>query len=89
MIRMLTMFQVEDFAKWKVGFMEAASLRTAAGAKSAQAFQQTENPKMVVVITEWESLEKAKSFSQSPALREAQQKSGVLGKPEIYELKSM
>jgi heme-degrading monooxygenase HmoA len=89
MIKMLTRFEVEDFSKWKAGFLAAENIRTAAGAKSAQAFQSTDNPRMVVVITEWDSIEKAKTFSQSPTLREAQQKSGVLLKPEVYELKSM
>ena len=89
MIKMLTKFEVEDFSKWKAGFLAAESITISAGAKSAQAFQSTDNPSMVVVITEWDNLEKAKTFSQSPALREAQQKSGVLSKPEVFELKSM
>ncbi len=89
MFQMLTKFEVEDFTKWKAVFLAAESIRTAAGAKSTQVFQSADNPKMVVVITEWGSLEKAKSFSQSPALREAQQKSGLLTKPEIYEMKSI
>lgn len=87
MIRMLVKYEVEDFIKWKAGFLAGESLRTAAGAKSTQAFQGADNPKLVVVITEWDSLEMAKAFSQSPALREAQQKAGVLSKPEGYELK--
>ena len=86
MVKMITKFEVEDFAKWKVGFMAAETIRVAAGAKSAQAFQGSDNPKSVVVITEWDSSEKAKAFSQSPALREAQQKSGVASKPEVFEL---
>ena len=89
MVKMITKFEVEDFVKWKVGFLAAENIRAVAGSKSAQTFQGVDNPKMVIVITEWDSLEKAKAFSQSPALREAQHKSGVLSKPEIYELKSM
>lgn len=89
MIKMLTKFEVEDFSKWKAGFTAAESIRTAAGAKSAQAFQSTDNPHMVIVITEWDNLDTAKAFSQSPALREAQQKAGVLSKPDLFELKSM
>lgn len=52
MIRIMTKFEVEDFAKWKTGFLAAESIRTAAGAKSAQVFQGADNPKMVVVLTE-------------------------------------
>jgi len=89
MIRIMMKYEVEDFAKWKAGFLAAENIRTAAGAKSAQAFQGADNPKMVVVLTEWDSLEKAKSFSQSPALREAQQKAGVVSKPEVSILEPM
>jgi heme-degrading monooxygenase HmoA len=89
MIKMLTKFEVEDYSKWKPVFLAAESIRKAAGVTCVQVFQDVDNPKSMVVITEWESLEKAKTFSQSPALREAQQKSGVLSKPEVFELKSM
>jgi len=86
---MLTKFEVEDFPRWKAVFLAAESIRTAAGAKNVQIFQGSENSNMLMVITEWDSLEKAKAFSQSPGLREAQQKSGLLSKPEVFELKSM
>ena len=89
MIKMIMKYEVEDFAKWKAGYMAAESIRKNAGAKSTQAFQGADNPKMVAVITEWDSLEKAKAFSQSPELKEAQQKAGVSTKPEVYELKSI
>ena len=89
MIRLLMKFEVEDFAKWKVGFIAYESARMAAGSKSSHVFQGADNPKLVAVITEWDSLEKAKSFSESPALREAQQKSGVRTQPEVFVLGSM
>lgn len=87
MLKMETLFQVEDFAKCNEGVLAAESFRSAAGSKGAQAFQSADNPKMVIVITEWDNLKKAKAFSQFPALRKAQNKSGVLTKPEVYELK--
>jgi heme-degrading monooxygenase HmoA len=90
MIQIMTKFEVEDFPKWKTNFLAAESIRVGAGgSKVAQVFQRDDNPKMVIVITEWDSLEKAKAYSQSPALREAQQKSGTLTKPEAYKLESV
>jgi len=89
MIKILTKVEVEDFGKWKVGFMSAESMRKAAGSTGSQVFQSADNPKLVVAITEWESLEKAKSYSQSPGLREVQQKAGVHGKSEFYVLESL
>ncbi len=89
MIKMLIKIEVEDFSKWKTGFMAAESTRMAAGSTGSQVYQSADNPKLVVVITDWNDLEKAKSFSQSPALREAQQESGVISKPESYVLESL
>ena len=86
---MLNKFEVEDFPKWKAGFMAAESLKTAAGAISAHAFQGADNPKLAIVLTEWDELEKAKAYFQSPALQEALRKSGVLSIPEFFELKSI
>ena len=42
---------------------------------------------MVMVILEAEDLERAKEFARSDDLREAMQKVGVVGKPDIYFLK--
>ena len=89
MIKILTKVEVEDFGKWKAGFMSAESIRKAAGSTGSQVFQSVDNPKLVAAITEWESLEKAKSYSQSPALREAQQKAVVHGLSEFYVLESL
>lgn len=89
MIKMLIKIEVEDFSKWKMEFMAAEGIRMAAGSTGSQVFQNADNPKSVVVITEWKDMGKAKSFSESSALREAQQKSGVISKPESYVLESV
>jgi heme-degrading monooxygenase HmoA len=89
MIKILTKVEVEDFAKWKAVFISIDGLRKAAGSTGSYVFQNSDNPKSAAAITEWESLEKAKSFYQSPALREAQQKAGVHLPIEIYVLESL
>ena len=86
MIKMLIKIEVENFSKWKMEFEAAEGIRLNAGSTGSQVFQNDENPKSVVVITEWKSLENGKSFSESSVLREAQQKSGVISKPESYVL---
>jgi len=84
MVKLITKFEVEDFAKWKSGFMAVESIRIAAGSKGWQIFLGMDNPKSVAVITEWDNLENAKKFYQSSALRDAQQKAGVSSKPEVF-----
>jgi hypothetical protein len=40
----------------------------------------------VVIVLEWNNLEEARRFAQSEALREAMQRHGVVGQPDIYFL---
>jgi heme-degrading monooxygenase HmoA len=89
MVKILMKFEVEDFAKWKEGFKVAEGLRNAAGAKGVQVLRGDDNPKLVAVITEWDDVESAKSFSQNPALKEAQKKAGVRTLPEVAVLQAL
>lgn len=82
-------FEVEDFAKWKAGFIAAEGLRKSAGAKSTQIFRGEGNPKLVAVISEWDNVENGKKFYQSPVLKEIQQKAGVKGVPEVAVLQAL
>jgi len=82
-------FEVEDFAKWKEGFVAAEGLRKSAGAIGAQVLRGDDNPRLVAVITEWEDVESAKKFSQNPALKEAQKKAGARTLPEVAVLQSL
>ena len=74
---------VEDYAKWKPAFDEHGSARKAAGSKGAQLFRSAENPNEITIVFEWDSIENARRFSQSPDLREVMQRVGVLGAPAL------
>lgn len=89
MFKMMTKFEVEDFNKWLAIFNSGSQMRMDAGAKDVQIFRGTGDMNMVTVIMVWDDPEKAKAFSQSPELRDAQQKAGVLSKPETFILQSM
>jgi len=89
MVKTIAKFEVEDFGKWKVGFIGAEALRKSAGAKGARVFQDDGNLKLVAVIIEWDNLENAKKYFQSPALKEVQQKAGVKGVPEVAVLQAL
>lgn len=82
----LIRFSVEDFEKWKPGFEAAAALRTKAGSKGIRAFTKVDNTNEVVILGEFAGLETARQFFQSPELREAQQRAGVIGIPELTYL---
>ena len=83
MASILVKHTVADYATWKAGFIEHSSARKSAGSKGAQVFQSAQNPNEVVVLFEWDTLENARKFTEDPDLREAMQKAGVQGRPEI------
>ena len=69
---------VADYARWRTGFDDVATARRALGATgNNQIYRDRDNPNTVTAILEWEDEKKAREWFQSPALKEAQQKSGV------------
>ncbi len=75
---------VEDYAKWCPGFNANESVRRAGGSTGVyHIFRESGNPNEITVILEWDSLENARRFAQDPALREAMEKAGVVGQPEV------
>jgi heme-degrading monooxygenase HmoA len=79
----LVRLTVEDFAKWKPVFDEAAALRKSYGSKGVQVFRNHDNPNGVVLVAEYEDLEKARQLFQSQEFREAIKRAGVSGPPEV------
>ena len=74
---------VEDYDRWKPVFDDHESLRQAAGSKGGYLFRSADNPNEVVMIMEMEDLDRARQFTESDDLRQAMQKAGVTGPPEI------
>ena len=80
---------VEDYARWKEGFDNHAAARQASGATDeAYVMRNVDNPNEITAILGWSDLEKAKAFTQSASLKEAMQKAGVTGPPEIRFLEA-
>ena len=80
---------VEDFDQWKVGFDAHKSARQAGGANDEEyVMRNADDPNEVVVMLGWNDLEKARQFTQSPELKEAMQRVGVTGPPEIRFLEA-
>ena len=78
---------VQDYTDWKTGYDAHEFSRTAAGLTEKHLLQDAADPNMVTIIFEAEDLKRAEEFSVSDDLREAMQKVGVSGKPDIYFLK--
>jgi heme-degrading monooxygenase HmoA len=84
MAHILVHHKVEDYSKWKLVFDAHGLFRSENGSKGGKVFRSADNPNDVFVLLEWESMGSLQKFSQSESLKEAMQKSGVVGMPDVY-----
>ena len=87
MATVIVRHKVKDYEAWKVVFEGFADNRKAAGETSFRIFHLDDDPKNVLGIVEYDSLENARNFFSSPELKEAMGNGGVLEQPDIYFLK--
>ena len=86
---LLVRHKVEDYARWRPIYDEHAATRKAGGASgsaSGQVFRSAVNPNELVILLEWDDLEKARQFAQSEELRQTMQRAGVVDQPDVYFL---
>jgi heme-degrading monooxygenase HmoA len=86
---LLIRHEVADYSKWKPGFDADSVNRQASGSKGGQLFRNASDPNEMVVLLEWDDLEKARQFTQSDELREVMQRLGVIDHPDIYFLEDV
>ena len=79
----LIKFTIEDRDKWRAAFAEAAALRKSHGSMGVHAFVQAGEPNQVVILGEFEDLDRARQLFQSAEFREVTKKAGVIGAPEV------
>ena len=84
MAHLLVRQKVESYAKWRPVFDEHDATRVAAGQVGMpQVFRSGDDPWEVVILMEWDELERARQFTSSPELKEAMEKAGVTDMPTI------
>lgn len=80
---MLVTHKVSNFEKWLAAYEAHDSLRLANGIHSYVIGRGFQDSNMVFVATKVDDMEKAKAFAKGPNLKQAMQKSGVVGTPTI------
>ncbi len=80
---------VENYDEWKAAFDAHADFRQANGSRGGHLFGNSTNPNEVLILFEWDDLQKARQFVDSDELREAMQKAGVTDQPDIYFLEEL
>ena len=79
---MLMWHKVANFDKWLPGYEMGDSMREASGLHNYIIARGVDDPNMVMVAVYMDDFEKAKAFNSSAALKDAMQKSGVVGTPK-------
>lgn len=74
---------VADYDKWKPFFDQDAERRKQHGSKGALVLRDAQKPNDVTIVMEWDSVENAQKFGQTPELKEIMQKAGVISEPQI------
>jgi quinol monooxygenase YgiN len=78
--------EVKDYATWRKGYDADAGNRKKAGFKVTGVYADVNNPNMVSIIGEFPSAAAADAFATSPVLKDAMEKAGVIGKPDVKVL---
>ena len=86
---LLVRHKVEDYARWKPIFDEHGTTRQAAGSKGGQLWRSAEDPNELVLLLEWDDLDRARQFAESDDLREAMGRAGVTGRPDVHFLEEI
>lgn len=80
----LIIHDVADYAAWKAVFDEAAALRKAAGELRYQLLCAADDAKRIVHFSEWQTLDQARCFFESPQLVEIRRRAGVQAPQFLY-----
>lgn len=86
---MLIRHKVKDFDKWKPVFDEHGATRNRSGSQGGYLLHSADDPNELVILLEWDNLQKARQFAQSDELREAMERAGVADQPDVYFLEEI
>ncbi len=76
--------RVQDYASWKPVFDQHESTRREYGFTGHSVHRDADDPNVVIVALRATDLKLMRDFGNSDTLREAMERAGVQGKPEIW-----
>ena len=77
---------VKDFDSWKKVFDSVEDIRKSSGEKSYQIYRKYADGNDMVIMFDWDTAENARKYFQSPQLKAAVEKAGVVGIPKPYAI---
>ena len=75
--------EVKNYPDWRKVFDADEGNRTRAGLKITGVYQSVDSPNKITIIGEAPSVEALNTFMSNPALKEAMEKGGVIGMPDV------
>jgi hypothetical protein len=75
--------EVKNYSDWKKVYDADEENRLKAGLRQTGLYQSVNNQNSVTLIFEAPSVEAINSFMSSPKLKEAMEKGGVIGMPDV------
>ena len=85
-IRFSVTIKVREYDAWKKVFDAHNLFRKERGELSHQIFRADNDPNRVLLLFEWDSIERAERFYGSEEIKRVMKEAGVLEKPERYFL---
>jgi hypothetical protein len=81
--------KVADYATWKPIFDGHTSTRRANGSQGGRLFRNAADPNEILVLFEWDDLDRARLFTQSDDLHEGMAHAGVVDRPDLWFLEEI
>ena len=83
MAKLLVHHKVQDYSAWRQIFDEDDKRRKEYGSTGFQVLKSTSDPNDLTVIMDYPSVEAAKTFATSDALKEKMKNAGIISQPEM------
>jgi len=83
---LLIRHKVTDYATWQSVFDEQEATRRAYGCQLGRLFRNISDPNEIVILLEWDNLERARLFAQSDDLRDELKRAEVADEPDLWFL---
>ncbi len=83
MVNILIKHKVADYDKWKATFDKVEDIRRSGGEKSYKIMHPENEPNNLIIHFEWDNIENANTYFESPDLKNAMEEAGVIEAPDI------
>lgn len=83
---LLIRHKVTDYVTWRSAFDAQEATRRAHGCQSGQLFRNASDPNEVLILLEWDRLDRAWLFAQSDDMREELRRAEVTDEPNLWFL---